>query len=249
MVELIKVEEKNVGGEVKQAISGRLLHSFLGATERYSQWFERQLQFGFVENVDYFGCEEFNTLANQTLMDHIITMDMAKSIAMVQRSDKGKQARDYFISVEKKYKQQQQLVALPSDYLSALKALVASEEEKAKAIELTKKQDALITNVLAPKAEIYDRCMDSDTHFDMSQAAKLLNYKGVGRNKMFELLRAIGLLNTKNEPYQQFVTAGYFKVIEVPVQISGKTEVKIKTLVTQRGIEYINKKLGEIMGE
>lgn len=64
-------------------------------------------QYGFVENVDYVGCKVFNALANQELQDHTLTLDMAKEISMIQRNDKGKQARQYFIQVEKQYKQDQ----------------------------------------------------------------------------------------------------------------------------------------------
>ncbi len=101
MKELIKITQH----EGRQAVSARELHSFLGATERFFNWFGRQTQYGFVEGVDYTGCEEFNTLANQTLIDFALTIDCAKEISMLQRSEKGKQARLYFIACEKKLKE------------------------------------------------------------------------------------------------------------------------------------------------
>ena len=97
MNELIKVTEENG----KQVVSARELHAFLESKERFSNWFERQLQYGFEENVDYVGCKEFNTLANQELTNFAICIDMAKEISMIQRTDKGKQARLYFIECEK----------------------------------------------------------------------------------------------------------------------------------------------------
>ena len=104
MQELIKTTVDDQG---KIAVSGRELYKFLEVTERYSNWFERMKQYGFVENVDYVGCKVFNALANQELQDHTLTLDMAKEISMIQRNDKGKQARQYFIQVEKQYKQDQ----------------------------------------------------------------------------------------------------------------------------------------------
>ena len=92
-MELIKVQEKNG----QKVVSARELYNFLEITERFSNWFERQIQYGFVENLDFVGCEVFNTLANQTLKDYALTMDTAKEISMIQRSEKGKQARQYFI--------------------------------------------------------------------------------------------------------------------------------------------------------
>lgn len=100
MNELIKITESNG----KQAVSARELYKFLEATERFNNWFERQLQYGFVENIDYVGCKQFNTLANQELNDYALTINCAKEISMLQRNEKGKQARQYFIEAENKYR-------------------------------------------------------------------------------------------------------------------------------------------------
>jgi anti-repressor protein len=101
--ELIKITKDDNGNSV---VSGRELHDFLEVTERYSSWFIRMTKYGFEENVDYVGCKVFNTLAKQELQDHALTLDMAKEISMIQRTEKGKQARQYFIEVEKEYKKQ-----------------------------------------------------------------------------------------------------------------------------------------------
>lgn len=98
MNELIKITTSAQGAEV---VSGRDLHKFLEATERFSAWFDRQLSYGFTENVDFTGCKVFNALANQEVTDYAITVDMAKEVAMIQRSEKGKQIRQWFIEREK----------------------------------------------------------------------------------------------------------------------------------------------------
>ena len=95
MQELIKVTEEN--GE--QLVSARELYNFLEVTERFSNWFERQMQFGFEENVDFTGCKFFNTQANQELQDYILKIDMAKELAMLSKSEKGKEIRKYFIEL------------------------------------------------------------------------------------------------------------------------------------------------------
>lgn len=97
MNELIRITER----EGRKAVSARELHAFLGCTERFANWFERQLQFGFDENSDYVGCKTFNALANQELQDYAISIDMAKEVSMLQRSEKGKQARKYFLECER----------------------------------------------------------------------------------------------------------------------------------------------------
>lgn len=97
--ELIKITTNEEG---KQLVSARELYDFLEPTERFSKWFERYCKYGFEENSDYIGCKVFNTLAKQELQDYAMTIEMAKEFSMLQRSDKGKQARLYFIECEKK---------------------------------------------------------------------------------------------------------------------------------------------------
>lgn len=110
--ELIPISQKNG----RNVVSARDLYAFLECSERFQSWFDRQVKYGFEENVDYVGCEFFNTLANQELTDYAITLDMAKEISMIQRSDKGKQARRYFIECEKRlqnlYSVQDKMIAI-----------------------------------------------------------------------------------------------------------------------------------------
>ena len=96
MNELIKV---NINENQEPVISGRELHKALEVTERYSSWFDRMTQYGFTENYDFSGCKFFNALANQELVDHILKLDMAKEISMIQRNEKGKQIRKYFAPI------------------------------------------------------------------------------------------------------------------------------------------------------
>lgn len=129
-MELIKVSEQNG----KQAVSARELYQFLEASERFSNWIERQFQYGFIENLDYVGCKVFNTLANQELADYALTIDCAKQIAMLQKNDKGKQARQYFIEVEKKYKSET-LPMSQFDYMQMSLNILREQAEKQKQLE------------------------------------------------------------------------------------------------------------------
>lgn len=119
-------------------VNGRDLHEFLDATERYSTWFDRMIKYGFEENIDYVGCKTFNTLARQELQDHAMTIDMAKEISMLQRNEKGKQARQYFIEVEKQAKQNELDVSNLSPELQMFKGIfdsVARQEQATKKLE------------------------------------------------------------------------------------------------------------------
>lgn len=122
MNELIKVTTNENGD---QLTSGRELYVFLEVTERYSSWFERMLKYGFTENVDFVGCKVFNALAKQELQDHALTLDMAKEISMIQRSEKGKQARQYFIKVEKEHKQ----FKMPTNPMEVLELTFAAQKQ------------------------------------------------------------------------------------------------------------------------
>lgn len=90
MKELIKTQE-NENGQI--VVSGRELYKFLGATERYSSWFERMLGYGFEEGTDFTSVKTFtvvNNGAKREIEEHALALDMAKEISMIQRNEKGK---------------------------------------------------------------------------------------------------------------------------------------------------------------
>lgn len=90
-------------------VSGRDLHEFLNIETPYAKWVSRMIEYGFNENIDYSVLDKIvqNPSGGRPQTDHAMTLDMAKEISMIQRNDKGKQARQYFIEVEKEYKQNQ----------------------------------------------------------------------------------------------------------------------------------------------
>jgi anti-repressor protein len=95
--DLIKIEMTE-GNE--QVVSGRELHEFLGIKSNYTTWFQRMCGYGFVENEDYitwFPNLESENHGGQNKADNYMALDMAKEICMIQRSQKGKQAREYFV--------------------------------------------------------------------------------------------------------------------------------------------------------
>ena len=105
MNEIIKITKDEQGNSV---VSGRDLHEFLEVNTPYTQWFERMVGYGFAENVDFIGLSQKSEkpIGGRPTVDHALTLDMAKEISMIQRTEKGKQARQYFIEVEKEYKKQ-----------------------------------------------------------------------------------------------------------------------------------------------
>ena len=96
---------------------------------------------------------------------------------------------------------------------------------------------------MKPKAEFFDAVADSKTAISMNEVAKVLNIKGYGRNNLFELLRNEGILDRFNVPYQKYVDNGWFRVIEQHYQKNGEPIVTTKTLVYQKGVNAIRKKI------
>lgn len=96
MYELLNIEVK----DGKQLVSGRELHEFLEISTRYDTWFNRMLEYGFVEGIDFCTILSEST-GGRPSTNHALTLDMAKHLSMIQRNDKGMVARSYFIQCEK----------------------------------------------------------------------------------------------------------------------------------------------------
>lgn len=101
MNELVKVTTSENG---EQLVSGRELHEYLEVKTQYTKWFDRMKEYGFVENVDFtsFSQKSLKPDGGRPEQDHALKLDMAKEISMIQRTEKGKRARQYFIAIEKK---------------------------------------------------------------------------------------------------------------------------------------------------
>lgn len=102
MNELIEITKDDNGNSV---VSGRDLHDFLEVKTAYKDWFPRMCEYGFTDGKDFSSILSEST-GGRPRVDHAMTLDMAKEISMIQRTERGKQARQYFIDVEKEYKKQ-----------------------------------------------------------------------------------------------------------------------------------------------
>lgn len=133
---------------------------------------------------------------------------------------------------------------LPQDYISALKALVASEEER---LALQEKNLEML-----PKAEYYDAVRDTKSVMQVKELAAYLSSNGVkiGRNRLFSLLRNDGYIckagPTKNLPTQDSLDMGLMEVKQSKYLHNGEVEIRSTTYVTQRGLEYFLRRYGAI---
>lgn len=225
-----------------QTVSARELHKIVGSSERFSSWFDRQLQFGFVENEDYTGCKKFNTLANQELQDYDMSVDMAKHICMVQRTEKAKEVRQYLIDLEKAWNTPEQVMAralkIANRTIDSLKA------ENVMLVERNKE--------MKPKAIFADAVATSHTSILIGDLAKLICQNGyqIGQKRLFEWLRNNGYLcksgSSRNMPMQRYVEQGLFEVKESNVQNpDGSVRITLTTKITGKGqLYFVNKFLG-----
>ena len=125
--------------------------------------------------------------------------------------------------------------ATPKTYVEALRALADAEEEKERL--------SLENEEMKPKAEFYDDVTGSSDTIEIGEVAKVLNC-GIGRNKLFDFLRKEKVLMKNNIPKQHFVDEGYFRVIETKyTKLNGDVSINLKTVVYQKGVDYIRKLL------
>lgn len=232
MNSLIKIEIKNN----QQLVSSRELHKFLEVGTRYNDWINRIIEkYNFIENKDFITITQkrVTVQGNETEFDdHLMTIAMAKEIAMVSNTEKGKEARIYFIKCEEAWNSPEMILARANQIQSRM---IKNYADKIKFLENKIEEDK-------PKVEFYNDVIDSKNTCDMQTVAKTLNFKGVGRNNLFEILRENKILQSNNQPYQKYVDNGWFRVIETKFNDYKTSEIKIsfKTVVFQKGIEKIS---------
>ena len=245
MNELIKIENREIGKETIQTTSARELHKFLEVTERFSSWMERQFQYGFEENVDYLGCKVFNTQANQELQDYYLSLDCAKEIAMLQKSDKGREARKYFIECEKKLRKSIE-DSIPKTLPDALEAY-ALEIRKHERTKLLLEEAKEVIESNKPKIRYHDivlSCPDLLTVRQIAQdygiSAQKLNNILHEKNVQYKDKSGVWLL------YISYNAQGYAQTFTHTYQDNdGNYHSKLHLKWTQKGRLFIYELLKE----
>lgn len=231
-MELIKVSKTVFNGAEINSVNSRDLYIELGlAKGQYSRWIQTNLIDQFLYNDDYIGVRQY--VEGNEVISYIVTLDTAKHLCMMSKTENAMRFRKYFIEVEKKLTENN--FQIPQTYSEAL--LLASKQ--AEQIEY---QNKLLLEQ-KPKIEFYEAVTGSKDTIDMGSVAEVLNKK-IGRNKLFDFLRENGILMSNNVPYQKYCDSGYFRVIETKyTKPDGSTHIGLKTLVYQKGVNYINKLL------
>lgn len=225
MNELIKV---NYDNPEQPTVSGRELHEFLGVETPYSKWFERMCEYGFTEEESYwtFLSNRSDGLPGKPRTDHALTIPMAKELCMLQRNNRGKQARQYFISLESAWNTPEQVMA---------RALKLADKEL-NTLRLKNSALTVENQIMAPKADYFDELVDRNLLTNFRETAKQLN---VPPKKFVQFLLDRKYIyrdqRGKLMPYAQHAEAGLFAVKE---QVNEKTQwAGTQTLVTPKGRE------------
>ncbi len=274
MNELISVT-KNENGDL--LVSARELHEFLEVNSNFTTWMKRMISYGFEENIDYttFWSDSKNGSAVEYLgssqkmsasgyeSNYALKLDMAKEIAMIQRSEKGKQARLYFIECEKQLrKQTAQLSAEDKAIVEIIHQVKAGNVPQAVGTVLEYGQEKYDEGYdkgqndkeeeLQPVIEFAEVFEKADGKLRVREAAKLVYDKdriNVGERKLHALLRYWGweLYNgsSTTEPSQNAIKAGW--LIAKPItrynKDSNRYHVTYTPYVTPKGLALITKKL------
>ena len=174
MNQLIPLQSQTIDGNAVETVNARELHKFLESKQDFSTWIKNRIKdYGFLENQDYILLhkkmeQEENSHGGNNKVEYYITLDMAKELSMVERNEKGKQARQYFIECERKLRETQAKLA-PKTYVEALRTLA----DELEAHEQTKQTLA----IAEPKAQYFDKLVERNLLTNFTTTAKEFGVK------------------------------------------------------------------------
>jgi anti-repressor protein len=246
MEEIIKINYESE----QPTVSARELHEGLEIKTAFKDWFPRMTAYGFEENQDFILVAQKRATNNPknpitTCNDYQISIDMAKQICMIQRTDKGKQYRQYFIDLEKAWNTPEQVMA------RALK-IANNEIEKLKTDNRVLIAD---TERMKPKEIFADAVSSSKDSCLIGDLAKIICQNGhkIGQKRLFEWMRTNGYLikggSSKNMPTQKAMELKLFEVKETTItNPDGSIRITKTTKVTGKGQVYFVNKFAEVEG-
>lgn len=235
--QMFNIQEKE-NGEI--AISGRELHEALEIKTQYTKWFERMTEYGYQENIDYIAISQKRLTAQgnvTTYIDHALTIDTAKEIAMIQRNEIGRAVRQHFIRIEDAWNSPEMIV----------ERALQIQTNKVEKLEAQVEEDK-------PKVLFADSVVGSQSSILVGELAKLLKQNGVdiGQNRLFEWMRENGyLIKQKGENYNlPTQRSADLEIMDIKKRTinnpDGSSQITRTTKITGKGQQYfINKFLSE----
>ena len=227
MYELIPTSQNDQGEII---LSGRELHEFLEVGTRYDTWFTRMVDYGFTKNVDFVEVIEKVDAQNRARtyqqVDHHIKLDMAKEIAMIQRSEKGKQARQYFLELERRWNSPDMVIKRAHEFLEKRVSVLTTEN-----LILTQQ-----VHELKPKASYYDMVLQNKSLLSVSKIAKDYGMSAIALNKK---LHELGVQFKQGDiwlMYAKYQDKGY---TQTTTHVIDADKSKVITKWTQKGRLFI----------
>lgn len=224
--------EIQVNENQEQTISGRELHMFLGVDTKYNDWIQRMLQYGFEDGQDFNLLKkeqvqiEGKREVRREIADHIMKLDMAKELCMLTRNEKGKQARHYFLEVERDWNSPEKVMA---------RALVIANKQ----IDTLKLENTVQRQVIAefkPIKEYVDTILSSEDTVTITQIAADYGLSAKALNKILNEQGLIRKVGGQWVLYSNHIQKGYTKSETIDVTRSdGSIKVVMNTKWTQKG--------------
>lgn len=241
MSELIPI---NYNGE-EPTVSARDLHAGLEIKSNFTTWFDRMCEYGFTE-LDYKKCFpnlESGCNGGQNMIDYQISVDMAKQICMIQRSEKGRQYRQYFLDLEIAWNTPEQVFARA---LKMADQTIAKLKDSVKSLSTEVNMKNQIIGELKPKADYYDEILNNPGLVTITQIAK--DY-GMSGKRMNEVLHDLGIQYKQSDQwllYSKYHGMGYThsKTVDI-VRSDGRPDVKMNTKWSQKGRIFLYETLKE----
>lgn len=235
---LITINNLNINNERIQTVNARELHSYLESKQDFSTWIKKRINdYGFLENTDFIRFHKKMEANNATLIDYFISIDMAKELSMVERNDKGKKARQYFIECEKQSKNNP-ITALNDP--SIMRSILLTYTEKVLFLEEKLAE-------MKPTVAAFDRiATKTEGSMCVTDTAKHLQ---VQPKKFFQELHAMGWIYKRTGShhwlgYQDKVKQGLLEHKVTTVSRSdGSEKIVEQVLVTPKGLAKLSQML------
>lgn len=221
----------NVSENDEQYVSGRDLHMFLEINTPYSKWFNRMCEYGFVENTDYITADKKVFRSDgaempQTQFEHSLTTEMAKQLCMLARNDKGREAREYFIAVERDWNSPEKVMSralkIASSVINEQKALIAQQEQQIAEFQ--------------PVRDYVDEILSSTSTLTTTQVAADYDLSARALNQILHEAKIQRNVNGQWILYKSEMGKGYTKSETFTfTRNDGRLDSKIQTKWTQKG--------------
>lgn len=229
MQQIIPIGKSDFAGCPKQTVNARELHAFLEVKSRFNDWVRNRInECRFIENQDFVTLTK-NLVSGGQQTEYFLTLDAAKHFAMLERNERGFEARQYFIDCEKRA---QAVPQIPQTLSEALRLAADLADEKAALLEEQQHN--------APKVAFAEAVSNANDTILIRDLAKVLKQNGIdiGEKRLFAWLRANGYLTLQNMPMQRAMDLGLFWVSESVIALPDGDRVRLTTRVTGKGQMY-----------